>query len=354
MLKIGVFFGGRSTEHEISILSAMNIIRGLNRDKYELLPVGVEKKRKFHFGVLTIKNALEIDETQFDEALKGLSLCSSLPEGINDKLSEYIDVAFPVFHGYMGEDGAMQGLLKTLDIPFVGPDIVGSAVCMDKDLTKKILKVSGIPVADGITVYSNEKVDYDVISQQLGEILFIKPANLGSSVGVHKVHNKEEFDSAVVDAFKFDKKILIEEAIQGREIECGVIGNEEPEVSDVCGEIVVKSEFYSYDAKYLDENGAALEVPAKIPEDISADIRNLALKAFRALSCDGMARVDFFLTKDNKIILNELNTIPGFTKISMFPMVWLNSGLTYSEIIDKLVDFAIERYQRDLKLVTSK
>jgi D-alanine-D-alanine ligase len=262
-----------------------------------------------------------------------------------------LDVVFPVLHGPFGEDGTVQGLLKLANIAFVGAGVLGSAVGMDKDVMKRLLRDAGIPIARFIVVngHSSEKISFDYAREQLGLPVFVKPANLGSSVGIHKVKNREEFEQAVDDAFNYDNKILIEECIHGREIECSVLGNANA-IASVPGEILPRHEFYSYEAKYLDENGAVLEVPAKLTPAISERIRELAIKVFSVLCCEGMARVDFFLRDGEDLIVNEINTIPGFTRISMYPKLWEASGISYSELIGRLIQLAIERFDREKRL----
>ncbi len=265
-----------------------------------------------------------------------------------------IDVVFPVLHGTFGEDGTVQGLLKLANVPFVGAGVLGSSVGMDKDVMKRLLRDAGIPIGKFLTFdrVSIETANFAEIEKQLGLPVFVKPANLGSSVGIHKAHTQAELEEAVKDACNYDTKILIEEFIDGREIECSVLGNEDP-IASVPGEIIPQHEFYSYEAKYIDEQGALLEIPAKLPKDLVQQIQQLAIQAFQVLCCEGMARVDIFLTKDNKVLLNEINTIPGFTKISMYPKLWEVSGIPYSDLIDKLIQLAIERFEREQKLKTN-
>ena len=236
----------------------------------------------------------------------------------------------------------------------MGAGVLGSAVGMDKDVMKRLLREAGIPIADFLvfTRASKEQIDYGSITNRLGLPLFIKPANLGSSVGVNKASNKSQFRSAIDDAFKYDHKILIEENISGREIECSVLGNDDP-IASLPGEVLPAHEFYSYEAKYIDENGAAIEIPAKLPENIIKEIQTLAVKAFKSLCCEGMARVDLFLTDDNRIILNEINTIPGFTNISMYPKLWEASGISYTELINRLIQLAIDRFESEKELEIS-
>lgn len=273
---------------------------------------------------------------------------------MNEYLSEYIDVAFPVLHGYLGEDGAIQGFLKILNIPFVGPGILSSAACMDKEIAKILLRSEGLPVADYMALRKPEVPRYEDVTAKLGKVVFVKPASSGSSVGVSKVRNETELLAAITEAYRYDNKVLIERAVQGREIECAVIGNENPKTSDICGEIIALDDFYTYEAKYIDENGAKLEIPAKLSPEMLEKAKSTALKAYKTLNCEGMCRVDMFVS-GNDIIVNEMNTIPGFVGgTSMYPLLLQKSGLSYSELIDKLLELAIARQKRDAKLKTSK
>jgi D-alanine-D-alanine ligase len=266
-----------------------------------------------------------------------------------------LDVIFPVLHGPFGEDGTVQGLLKLANIAFVGAGVLGSAVGMDKDVMKRLLRDAGIPIARFIAVsrYSSKQTGFDDVRGRLGLPLFVKPANLGSSVGIHKVSHRNQFERAVRDAFNYDNKILVEECINGREIECSVLGNDKP-IASVPGEILPRHEFYSYEAKYLDENGAVLEIPAKLLPDTAERIRQLAIQTFSVLCCEGMARVDFFLRNGKEIIVNEINTIPGFTRISQYPKLWEATGISYTELIDRLIQLAIERFEREKRLKTDR
>jgi D-alanine-D-alanine ligase len=265
-----------------------------------------------------------------------------------------LDVLFPVLHGPYGEDGTIQGMLKLAGIPFVGAGVLGSAVGMDKDVLKRLLREAKLPTVKFIVVHRRNKdtITFERVREELGIPLFVKPANLGSSVGISKVTSIEDFRQAIELALSFDNKILIEEGIKGREIEVAVLGNEDP-IASVPGEIIPHHDFYSYEAKYIDENGAALEVPAKLSPALIADAKDLAVKAFKTLECEGMARVDFFLVDNKSFLLNEINTIPGFTKISMYPRLWEASGIPYSELIDRLIKLALERHSRDKKLRVS-
>lgn len=316
-LKVAVLFGGKSAEHEVSLQSAKNVIASLDPEKYEVVEILIDK------------------------------------EGNWDKsLLEEIDVVFPVLHGPFGEDGSMQGFLKILNLPFVGPGVLGSAVAMDKDVAKRLLRDAGLPVGKFVVVQRNDSIAFDKLRQKLGMPFFVKPANLGSSVGVAKVHTEEEFKKAVEEAFQFDTKIIVEEFIEGREIECSVLGNEDPKAS-VPGEVAAIHEFYDYDAKYIDEKGADLKIPADLSGDLVEEMQELAVRTFKVLCLEGMARIDFFLTKENKFYVNEANTIPGFTNISMYPKLWEASGLEYVDLVDRLIQLAMERYKREQNLKSS-
>ncbi len=345
-VRVGVFFGGRSTEHEVTIWSAKSIVANLDSNKYEILLIGIDKNGKFHFSKEKILKYIPKAKELFLED----KFCKEFPDELNEHLSEYIDVAFPVLHGRFGEDGAIQGLLKILNIPFIGPDILSSAACMDKEITKVLLRAGEILVADYISLHKPETIQYEDVCRKLGSVVFVKPASSGSSVGVSKVRNGAEFVAAVNKAYKYDNKVLIEKFIQGREIECAVIGNESPQTSNVCGEIIVQDDFYTYKAKYIDENGARLEIPAKLPPQLVEKVKNIALKAYRTLNCEGMCRVDMFVA-EGEVLVNEMNTIPGFVSgTSMYPMLLQKSGFSYSQLIDRLVNLAISRYARDVKL----
>jgi len=315
-LKIGVLFGGKSAEHEVSLESAENVINALDKTKYQIIPIKINKNGRFDFSV--IKKA---------------------------------DVVFPVLHGPFGEDGTIQGLLKLANIPFVGASVLGSAVGMDKDVMKRLLRDAGIPIGKFITIKHGEKISFEKAKENLGLPLFIKPANMGSSVGISKVRNKNQFFKAIKEAFKFDTKVMVEEFINGREIECAVLGNDTPRAS-IPGEIIANQEFYSYDAKYIDEGSVAV-IPAKISKKAAKEIQQLSIKTFKTINCEGFGRVDCFLKKNGKVYINEINTIPGFTSISMYPKLWEASGLPLSKLLDKLIELAIERFKKEQKLKTT-
>ncbi|MEK7140182.1 MAG: D-alanine--D-alanine ligase family protein, partial [Patescibacteria group bacterium] len=260
------------------------------------------------------------------------------------------DVVFPVLHGPYGEDGTIQGICKFVNVPFVGAGVLGSAVGMDKEIMKRLFKEAEIPTPKFLIFHKDDKISYKEVSKKLGKIVFIKPANMGSSVGINKAKNAKEFINAVRDAFRYDFKIIIEENISGQEIECSVLGNEKPVASNP-GEILPSDEFYSYDAKYITESETLLK--ARISKKTREEIRKLAVAAYKTLGCEGMARVDFLLRKSGRIMVNEINTIPGFTNISMYPKMWEASGLSQTKLLDKLIDLAIDRFKKEQKLKTT-
>jgi D-alanine-D-alanine ligase len=359
-LRVALLFGGESAEHEISLISARNIFEAMDKRKYEVVAIGIDKQGRWFVddqarllrgatqpkvGFGSAKNAAAV--------LPGETKTPVVPP--SGPLFGSVDVVFPVLHGPFGEDGTVQGLLKLAHVPFVGAGVLGSAVGMDKDVMKRLLRDADIPIGKFLVFPrgDDKELSYAKIKKQLGLPLFVKPANLGSSVGISKVSKKREFRPAVDEAFRYDNKIIIEEGIRGREIECSVLGNEKA-VASLPGEIIVQHDFYSYDAKYLDDKGARLEIPARLPKAIIRRIQQTAVQAYRALCCEGMARVDFFLRPNGQVLVNEINTIPGFTKISMYPKMWQASGLSYSRLIDRLIALALERARQEKKLSSSK
>ncbi|PIQ29058.1 D-alanine--D-alanine ligase [bacterium (Candidatus Blackallbacteria) CG17_big_fil_post_rev_8_21_14_2_50_48_46] len=361
-IQLGILFGGRSAEHEVSLQSARNIIEALDKDKYDLTLIGIDKQGGWYLNE-TSRFLLEAQQPallKLNEAGPALALVpgaeghqlvrtgdmSSLPA---------LDVAFPVLHGTYGEDGAVQGLLKMAGIPCVGSGILGSAVGMDKDVMKRLLREAGIPTPRFCVLHAaqREQIQLEAVLEALGGFpLFVKPANLGSSVGIHKVKSAADWEPALADAFSFDTKLVIEEGLICREIECSVLGNQQPRAS-LPGEVIVQAEFYSYEAKYISEDAARLEIPARLPEAQIAEIQALAVQTFRVLNCEGLARVDFFLTPEGQVYVNEVNTLPGFTRISMYPKLWEASGLSYRELLDQLIALALERAAQERKLRTS-
>jgi D-alanine-D-alanine ligase len=346
LLRVGVLFGGRSGEHEVSLASAASVIRGLDPDKYEAVPIGITKDGHWLIGEGAVK--------MLPDVLKGgrrVMLTADPTEAAIVPLdrgagAQRLDVVFPVLHGTYGEDGTIQGMLDLAGLPYVGAGVLGSAVGMDKDVSKKLFQSAGIPVVPWVAVRRAEweKDPSDVrakIEEEFPYPVFVKPATLGSSVGMTKVHSAEELGPALDLACEFGMKILVEKAVTAREIEVSVLGNHEPKAS-VPGEIIPHREFYDYTAKYL-EDGTQLVIPAELKPAQVQKIQTLAVEAFRALELTGMARVDFFLEKKGtKLFLNEVNTIPGFTSISMYPKLWEASGISFRELIDKLIDLAFE------------
>jgi D-alanine-D-alanine ligase len=349
-LKVALLFGGKSVEHEVSLKSAKNIASAMDARKYDIVFVGIDKTGAWllcdqNLSIVTgAKKVTFVPRTGERTANQGdaTSVVS-------------VDVIFPVLHGSYGEDGTIQGLLKLAGIPFVGCSVLGSAVAFDKDVTKRLLRDAGIANAQFITLHKGDTVvSFEQAKKKLGLPMFIKPANAGSSVGVSKVLSKKEFYTALDDAFRFDNKVLVEEFIDGREVECAVLGNEKPSAS-VVGEVITAKNhrFYSYEAKYLDEDGAIIDIPAKLPKGLQTKIQKLAVMTYQTLSCEGLSRVDFFVKKNGEIFVNEVNTLPGFTNISMYPSLWKASGLSYSKLIDELIRLAISRHVNEQKLQTS-
>ncbi len=358
---IGLLFGGMSTEHEVSLQSAKNIMEAIDKSKYDVLLIGIDKSGKWHLNDAShfLLNEENPKLIALNKTNNGIAIIPGETENqlfnINSsKTLGELDVIFPILHGTLGEDGSVQGMLRMANIPYVGSNVLGSAISMDKDIAKKLLNAASLNVAKSLTYtrVTKGKIKFDEVERELGLPLFIKPANQGSSVGVSKVNTKEEFFNGIEDAFRYDHKILIEEAIKGREIECSILGNDNPRAS-IPGEILPTGDFYSYEAKYIDETGAILDIPAKISKQVTEEIQHTALKAFSTLNCEGMARVDVFLTEKEEIIINEINTLPGFTKISMYSKLWEISGIPYNKLIEELIELAIERYERDLLLKSS-
>lgn len=349
-LRIGVLFGGRSSEHDVSVLSATNVMAALDPARYDAVPIFVTREGLWLLSRLD-NGALAMPETGTEVCLvpggRGRTLAIS-PQG-SPKEMDAIDILFPVLHGLHGEDGSVQGLAQVARVPLVGCGILGSATALDKGIAKQLMKAAGVPVARAMILDEGSVPSFAALEQELGLPVFIKPARQGSSVGVRKVHASQEFEQALTEAFGYDTTILAEEFIAGREIEFSVL-----EAVDGTllvsrpGEIVPAEShgFYSYNAKYIDEDGAALKVPADLPPEIEAAMRDMAAKAFRAVGCDGMARVDFFLDADMRFLVNELNTIPGFTNISMYAKAMAASGVSYPQVIDRLVAHGLARADR--------
>jgi D-alanine-D-alanine ligase len=349
-INVGVFFGGKSTEHEISLISAKNIIDAADENKYNIIPISIDKNGEFLFYnnqnyILDSYNAKKVHLGS-----SGLPITFSFTKdkeliGTFDKnLKIKIDVAFPVLHGSFGEDGTIQGLFEMANIPYVGAGVLGSAIGMNKDTAKKLLENTGIKMAKFLVfnISEKEKIDFSYIVSQLGCPFFIKPTDSGSSVGTHKIKNEKDFYEKVDEVFRFCDKIMCEEAIIGREIECSVLGNDNP-IASLPGEVITSHEFYSYEAKYLDKNGAQLKIPADLPREVVETVQKSAIKIFKLLNCKGMARVDGFVQENGDYVFNEINTIPGFTSISMYPKLWEISGISKTQLIGKLIELAMER-----------
>ena len=357
-IKVGIIFGGKSAEHEASLQSAKNVIEALDKEKYEPVLIGINKKGEWFLDDQSkfLLNSGDPKLIKLNNAGPSVSFVPQSDGRITSIDSREpmstVDVVFPVLHGPFGEDGTIQGLLKLANVPFVGASVLGSAVGMDKDMTKRLLRDAGLPIPKFIAAKENEAPSFDEVVQILGLPVFIKPANMGSSVGISKVKDENEYKNALTQAFAYDRKIMIEENIDGREIECAVLGNDEPIVS-VPGEIIPSHDFYSYEAKYIDEHGANFQIPANLPEETIKTIQALAIKTFKTIGCEGMGRVDFFLKNNGEVLINEINTIPGFTSISMYPKLWAASGIKYSELIDRLIGLAMERFAKEQKLKTS-
>lgn len=358
--RVGIIFGGRSAEHEVSLQSAKNILDALDKQRFDVSLIGIDKQGLWHLcdpaGFL--HHADDPKRIALDTSGPLLSVQPGAERGqllaADGSPVPQLDVVFPIVHGTLGEDGSLQGLLRTLNLPFAGPGVLGSAAAMDKDVAKRLLRDAGLPVAP-FACFSRAgaaNADYDALVAQLGTPLFVKPANQGSSVGVSKVRNAAEFNTAMALALSFDHKVLVESAIVGREIECAVLGNEQPEAS-VCGEVVVHDDFYGYDTKYISASGAETVIPADISAEAQQRIRDIAVRAYQALECAGMARVDVFLAADGEVVINEINTLPGFTRISMYPKLWGASGLGYTALITRLVELALQRHAADKALLAS-
>lgn len=366
-IRLGLLFGGRSAEHEVSLMSARSVMKVINKDKYDITLIGITKEGKWVAGDDPLK-ALSAGETgnMSEAALLGepgkreLLVLSEDAEHRAVQLSTIteLDVIFPLLHGPFGEDGTVQGLLELADLPYVGSGVLGSSVAMDKAVCKELLRAAGIPVVDWQLVLRAEiERDPEAVARraeaQFGYPIFTKPANLGSSVGVVKAHTHGELVAALKESAQYDRRVLIERGLNAREIEVSVLGNDDPAAS-VVGEVIPGREFYDYEAKYVDENSELL-IPAPIPAEVAEKAREYAVRAFKAIDAAGLARVDYLLDKDtHEIYLSEINTIPGFTQISMYPKLWEASGLSYGELIDRLVELALERQAEKDRTVKKK
>ncbi len=358
-ITVGVIFGGKSGEHEVSIASAMSIIKNINKQKYTILPIGIQKNGNWTNGNTAYKLVPENLKKLLPSAEKNPQKKSHLSLSLQKLYlhPDTVDIAFPVLHGTYGEDGTIQGMLELANIPYVGSGVLGSALGMDKAVQKELYKLHGLKQANYFYFFkknwkSGKKQILRLIEKKFKYPVFVKPANLGSSVGISKAKNRQGLIDAINCAGQYDNKILIEEGLRDiREIECAVLGNDKPKAS-VCGEVVPSNEFYDYSAKYID-NASKIYIPAKLDKLIQKKIQSMAIRAFTILNLSGMARVDFFLSKKNVIYVNEVNTIPGFTSISMYPKLWEASGLSYANLIDTLISLAMEKHKEKNRLKTS-
>jgi D-alanine-D-alanine ligase len=352
-IRLLLVFGGRSAEHEVSVVSAASVARALDPQRYDVIPVGIDKEGRWHLlpgpPALPARSSEELPSVG-PEAGSGIAL--SREPGARELVTdagerEAIDVALPMLHGPFGEDGTIQGLFELAGIPYVGAGVLASAVGMDKAVQKVLFRAAGLPVVRHEVVTEHEwREDPDAVAaraEALGTPLFVKPSNLGSSVGITKVKSLADLDQALEEAFRHGRKAVVEESAEGaREIEVAVLGNDDP-VASLPAEIIPKAEFYDYRAKYLDDS-TELEVPARVPPEVVEELQRMAVTAFRAIDCAGMARVDFFYREPSELIVNEINTIPGFTEVSMYPRMWEVSGVVYADLLDRLIALALERH----------
>ncbi|HTV24883.1 MAG TPA: D-alanine--D-alanine ligase family protein [Polyangiaceae bacterium] len=362
-LRVGVIFGGRSGEHEVSVMSARGILKALDPDRFEAVPIGIDRDGRWQLvepRALLAPGQAAADRVGEGALVQAHEVASSAIERreLSDLSGRFgVDVFFPIVHGSQGEDGALQGLLEMAGAPYVGCGVLGSAVGMDKDVSKRLLRDAGLPIVDFVVARAGGVAGAELaqrVERELGYPCFVKPANLGSSVGVSKVRSASELDAALAEAFRYDRKLVIERGIDAREIETAVLGLSHPEVS-LPGEIVPRHEFYSYEAKYLDPNGAELMVPAPISEAQTREVQQLSLRAFEALELEGLARVDFFLDRhDGRWYVNEVNTLPGFTEVSMYARMWQHTGLSYRDLVTQLIELALARFDARQKLETRR
>ncbi len=350
-LKVGILFGGRSAEHEVSVVSAQGVMAALDADRFQAVPIGVTRQGTWLTPPQTAQALARIRS----ERLRGLD--EPLGNGILHRTQVFaairrIDIVFPLIHGTNGEDGTLQGFLELAGVPYVGAGVAASAIGMDKALQKTFFRYHGFPVADDVLIRRSDwRTDPARVTGAaevtIGYPCFVKPANSGSSIGTSKARSREDLEEAIVEAFRYDRKVLVEQAIDCREVETAILGNDDPEASPA-GEITFSSEFYDYHAKYDDPN-TRLHIPADIPRDTSERLQRLALEAYKSIDCAGFARVDFFLTADDRLYLNEVNTIPGFTPMSMYPKLWEYAGLSYRDLITRLIELGLERHQENFR-----
>lgn len=354
-IKLCLLYGGKSAEHEVSLQTAKAVTHALDTKKFAIYPIYITKEGKWIKGKELIESVKDVNELTFQEDGEEIvphALNASLT--VNDGQSSNYDVVFPLLHGPNGEDGTVQGMLELLNIPYVGNGVLSSSAAMDKVIMKNIFAQEGLEqVKYAWFIRSTWEAApdraYEKVEKELGYPCFVKPANLGSSVGISKCENRAELEKAFSEAFKYDRKIIIEEGVTAREVELGVLGNDYPECS-VAGEIVPKKGFYDYQSKYVDGN-TELVIPADISAEEYTQLRSLAVRAFRSLDCAGLVRADFFITDDGRTVINEVNTMPGFTPFSMFPLLWKHTGLDYPELIEKMIQLAVERHQEKQNII---
>lgn len=344
--KLGLLYGGKSAEHKVSMQTALAVIKALDLEKFDIYPVYITEEGEWVKGPMLEAPAESVKQLEFSQG-EAMSPAALAPAMFKSAEESSFDIIFPLLHGPNGEDGTVQGMLELLNLPYVGNGVLASSAGMDKVIMKNIFAQAGLPQVNYVWFVRSEwqkagETAYEKVEEELGYPCFVKPANLGSSVGISKCTNREELAAAFEEAFQFDRKIIVEEGVTAREIELGVLGNDEPECS-VAGEIVPKKDFYDYKAKYEDGDTAMI-IPAEITEEEYSTLNEMSIRAFKALDCSGLVRADFFLTRDGKVMINEVNTMPGFTPFSMFPLLWKHTGVEYPQLIERLVNLAIERH----------
>lgn len=350
-MRVAILYGGKSVEHEISINSARNIAEYIDKEEFESIHLGISKQGTWFLTDGVVSEIEDGDPVHIDVSVSPVSFRTASGREFKP------DIVFPVLHGTDGEDGSIQGMLRALELPFVGSGVLGSSLSMNKLYAKRLMQTVDVPVGnyESFTIDEREKIHFPDLRDKLGLPFMAKAANLGSSVGVFKVTSEESFVSALNEIFTYDHILICEEFVDGRELECAVMGNDNPEAS-LPGEIVVSSDydFYTYEAKYLDPDAAKIVVPAEIPGETAGMIRDLSIRTYKVLHCQDFARVDLFLKKDGTILINEINTIPGFTNSSMFPMMWKERGISFTALITRLIRLAEERYKKESAIVTSR
>jgi len=350
-INVGILFGGKSVEHEVSLQSAKNVVAALDKNKYNVHLIGIDKEGKWHL----YEEKDYLVDAEDPEAI-ALGSKKDIVELLHEPKTCFgpIDVIFPILHGSFGEDGTVQGFLKLANIPFVGPDVTGAAIGMDKDVMKRLIREANIPTTEFFTLHQHERHlwPFEKVVKKISLPFFVKPASSGSSIGIHKVNKQEQFDEAVEKAFNYDRKILIEKAVVGREIECSLLGNEYPIVSLPC-EIVPSGEFHSYASKYVDPEGAEFIIPVELKPDELSRVQKTALDAYKVLCCEGFARIDLFLKPDGEVLFNEINTIPGLTNMSPYNKMWEATGLPFPELLDRLIQLALDRFEKQKRLQTT-